>query len=132
MALLVVAEDDDDIRAIITRLLRGDGHTVIETVNGADALQEIQKHRPEAVVSDIDMPRMSGIELCRAIRSNPESKHVPVILASGSLLPGDQRPMDAGATAFVLKPFRRRQLLACLGQALATGHQEGQSPTACS
>ncbi|BEL06720.1 hypothetical protein Q0Z83_049110 [Actinoplanes sichuanensis] len=132
MALLVVAEDDRDIRDVLLRLLRRDGHTVVETDNGADALQEVLA-RPgvEAVVTDIDMPVMSGLELCRCIRADRDRACLPVILVSGSLMPGDRRPQEVAATALLPKPFRPAELLGCLSQALANGHEPGRQPCDC-
>jgi CheY-like chemotaxis protein len=131
MALVVVAEDDDDIRMIIVRLLRRAGHTVAEAPDGQAALELSGAVRPDAVVSDIDMPRMSGVGLCQAIRADPATATVPVIFVSGSLIPGDTRPNDAQATAVLSKPFKPGELLSCLDKVLATGHQPGQEPTTC-
>jgi CheY-like chemotaxis protein len=132
VALLVVAEDDSDIRGVLLRLFRRDGHTVIEAENGEAALQEVL-NRPgvEAVVTDIDMPVMSGLDLCRSIRAESDRARLPVILVSGSLMPGDQRPQQVQATALLSKPFRPAELLGCLRHALATGHEPGQDPCIC-
>ncbi|PRX12675.1 response regulator [Actinoplanes italicus] len=132
MALLVVADDDTDIREVLSRLLRRDGHTVIAADNGETALREILA-RPgvDAVVTDIDMPQMSGLELCRSIRADRERSCLPVILVSGSLMPGDQRPQQVQATALLPKPFRSAELLRCLRAALADGHEPGQAPCVC-
>jgi CheY-like chemotaxis protein len=63
----------------------------------------------------------SGVELCRALRSDPATKDLPVILVSGSLTPGDDRPKTAQATAVVSKPFRPRELVDCVAEALGDG-----------
>ena len=128
MALVVVAEDDADIRGILVRILRRSGHEVVDTADGAAALEAVLLHRPQAVVTDIDMPAMTGAELCQVLRANQDFRDLPVILVSGSLLPGDTRPVDAGATAVVTKPFKPRDLTDTLDQALAAGDQHGQSP----
>ena len=128
MALIVVADDDGDLRALIALLLRRDGHTVVETADGVAALQAVRERRPDALVSDIDMPHLSGFEVCRAIRADPQLRDLPVVLVSGSIMPGDDRPALVQATALLKKPFVRHELAACLSKALA-GHQEGQPPT---
>ncbi|MFI1993796.1 response regulator [Actinoplanes sp. NPDC020271] len=132
MALLVVAEDDCDIREVLLRLFRRDGHTVVEAENGETALREVLA-RPdvEAVVTDIDMPVMSGLELCRCIRADKDRARLPVILVSGSLMPGDRRPRQVEATALLSKPFRPAELLGCLRHALEAGHETGQEPCVC-
>ena len=132
MALLVVAEDDADIRAVMRRVFRRDGHTVIEAENGAVALEEVMAQPTvDAVVTDLDMPVMSGSDLCKAIRTSQSSANLPVIIVSGSLLPGEQVTDDAEATAFLRKPFQPAELQACLREALTAGHKPGQKPTVC-
>lgn len=128
MALLVIAEDDDDIRAIMVRVLRRGGHAIVEAADGAAALEAVREHRPQAVVTDLDMPAMTGAELCLAIRADDELRELPVIFVSGSLMPGDTRPVDAGATAVLGKPFRPADLTGVLDRALADGHHAGRSP----
>lgn len=131
MAHIVVAEDDADIREIMVRVLRRAGHTVTETPDGAAGLHAVREQRPDLVVSDIDMPVMSGVELSRAIRADPATKNLPVIFVSGSLAPGDPRPGEGQVTAVLLKPFRPREFLACVEKTLAGGHDNGQDSTAC-
>lgn len=118
MTTLVVAEDDDDIRAIVVRVLTRAGYAVLEAADGAAALRAVREHGPDVVVSDIDMPEMSGVDLCLRLRAEPATKDLPVIFISGSLIPGDTRPVDAGATAVLRKPFLPRDLLACVEAAL--------------
>lgn len=128
MALLVVAEDDDDIRTIMVRVLRRGGHEIVEAADGAAALEAVRRRRPQAVITDLDMPVMTGAELCLAIRADDELRDLPVIFVSGSLMPGDSRPADAGATAILSKPFRPADLTGVLDRALADGHEQGRSP----
>jgi len=123
MTTLVLAEDDDDIRPIAARILRRAGFTVIEATDGSVALAAVREHQPAAVVSDIDMPAMSGIDLCLALRADPVTRDLPVIFVSGSLLPGDARPAQAQATAVLSKPFSPGELVACVKTALAEGNR---------
>src|SRR3712207_5406446 len=111
MALIVVADDDDDVRTVTERMLRRAGHAVIPVCDGAEALLAVREHRPQLVVSDIDMPRMSGVGLGQALRADPATPQLAVLLVSGSVAPGDTRPADAQATAFLRKPFTREELL---------------------
>jgi CheY-like chemotaxis protein len=131
MVQVVVAEDDDDIRRIIVRVLTRGGYAVSESPDGQAALERIREVAPDAVVSDIDMPRLSGVQLCQAIRADPRTAALPVVFVSGSLLPGDIRPVDGQATAILSKPFAPSDLLTCLEKVLTTGHQPGQPPTTC-
>jgi CheY-like chemotaxis protein len=116
--VIVVAEDHDDIRFVLQRALERAGHEVVATADGVAALDAVRRHRPDMVVTDVDMPHMTGLDLCRAIRADAELKHIPVVLASGSLLPGDERAAEVGASAMLLKPFLPAQLLACVAELL--------------
>jgi CheY-like chemotaxis protein len=121
MADIVMVEDDDDIRDITAQMLRRAGHSVVETADGAAGLQAIMARMPDLVVSDIDMPVMSGLELCQALRSAPQTADLPVMLISGSLLPGDPRPFGAQASAVLVKPFSRDELIGCVKRLLQAG-----------
>jgi len=116
--MIVVAEDHEDIRFVFKRALERAGHQVVTANDGAAALEAIRKHKPDVVVTDVDMPRMTGLDLCRAIRADAGLRHIPVVLASGSMLPGDERAAEAGANATLLKPFLPDQLLACVAALL--------------
>jgi CheY-like chemotaxis protein len=112
--VIVVAEDHEDIRYVLQRALERAGHVVVTAVDGVEALQAVRQHQPDVVVSDVDMPRMNGLDLCRTIRADADLRHIPVVLISGGLLPGDARAAEAGASATLLKPFMPAQLLACI------------------
>ena len=116
--MIVVAEDHEDIRFMLQRALERAGHRVVVAADGAAALDAVRKHRPDVVVTDVDMPHMTGLDLCRAIRADERLRHIPVVLASGSLLPGDDRATEVGASATLLKPFLPAQLLACVADLL--------------
>jgi CheY-like chemotaxis protein len=116
--MIVVAEDHEDIRMVVQRALERAGHQVVATADGAAAWDAVRQHRPDVVVTDLDMPRMTGLDLCRAIRADADLKHIPVVLASGSLLPGDARAEAVGASATLLKPFVPAQLLEMVARLL--------------
>ena len=105
MATIALAEDEDDIRAVIVRLLQRAGHTVVAAVDGMAALAAVREHRPDIIITDIGMPRMNGFELCRAIRADPRLHDIPVMVVSGAILRGDPEAIDAGVTTVVTKPF---------------------------
>src|SRR3712207_2381048 len=119
MALLVTAEDNDDLRMVMARALRRAGHTVIATADGADGLAAVREHRPDAVITDVDMPRMTGLQLSQAVRDDPELRHIPVLVVSGSITPDDPAAARSGVTAIMPKPFTPAELLHHLGEILA-------------
>jgi CheY-like chemotaxis protein len=126
MAILVTAEDDEDIRMIVTRSLRRAGHSVIAVSDGLQGLAAVREHRPDAVITDVDMPHMNGLQLCREIRRDPELKHIPVVVVSGSIGSQDAQALEAGVTMILPKPFVAGELLQHLTEVL--GHPSQQHP----
>jgi CheY-like chemotaxis protein len=120
MAVLVTAEDDDAIRMIVTRSLQRAGHHVIAVADGLQGLAAVREHRPDAVITDVDMPYMTGLQMCREIRRDPELKHIPVIVVSGSLGSHDSDAREAGVTMVVPKPFVAGELLRRLAEVLTS------------
>jgi two-component system, chemotaxis family, chemotaxis protein CheY len=113
MAKLVLAVDDSaSVRQLVTLTLKGAGYEVIQAVDGQDAIERLQG-QVRLVVTDLNMPRMDGIQLVRSIRSHPAYKYIPiVILTTESQEARKQAGRAAGATAWIVKPFTPEQLLA--------------------
>ncbi len=112
MAKIVIAEDEPDIRDLITFTLQFAGHQVIATANGAEAVQAVEKEHPDLVLMDVRMPKMSGYEACRALKNNPETANVPVVFLSAKGQESEvQEGLAAGAIAYILKPFSPDELI---------------------
>jgi CheY-like chemotaxis protein len=110
MATIVTAEDNDDIRAYMQRSLQRAGHEVVATADGADGLAAARLHRPDVIITDVDMPRMTGLDLCRAVRRDPDLSHIPVLVVSGSVDLTGGVADEAGVTAVLAKPFTPDEL----------------------
>lgn len=126
MALIVTAEDDEDVRYVTTRVLRSAGHTVIATHDGAEGFYATHQNRPDVVITDFTMPRMTGLQLCRAIRDDPCLSHTPVLMVSSSIGAGDRRAADAGVTALLGKPFNAAELRDRIDAVLRHPSQRGR------
>jgi DNA-binding NtrC family response regulator len=115
--LVLLAEDDGELRKLIATTLRGDGYEVVETANGMELLDAleltIERRLPYAIVSDVRMPLLSGMDLLAVVRAS--STHVPVILITAF---GDvdthEEAHDLGAVAILDKPFDMSALTALL------------------
>ena len=118
MAVIVIAEDDEDIRHVTAHFLEAAGHTVIATGDGAEASTAVRDHEPDAVITDLQMPRMTGLALCRAVRDDPRLRRTPVLVFSGSF-DLQQTAAEAGVTAVLVKPISSRQLVRRLNAELA-------------
>jgi len=109
--IILLAEDDAVTREAVTELLEAEGHQVIPTANGTDAIAAWLARRPEMVLLDIMMPGASGYEVCRAIRR--QDRHTPVIFLSAKSEEVDVvLGLELGADDFLRKPFGKHELLA--------------------
>ena len=113
--LLVVAEDDEDIRALLARRLGRRGWEVAEAGDGAAALELIRARRPAAAILDSSMPRMTGEEVAAALRADPETASIPIVLLTAH---GAGDP-PAGVDARLGKPFQIDEVDATLRRLMA-------------
>ncbi len=81
-ATIVLADDDDDLRAIYTQSLQSAGHTILEARNGLEAVQLVRKHRPALLLLDLWMPDMDGLQVLEALRHDPAADQLKVVMFS--------------------------------------------------
>lgn len=113
MKTIMTVDDSASLRQMVSLVLRGGGYEVIEARDGVDALSKLNGRDIDLVLSDINMPKMDGIELTRQLRAIPQYKFVPVVLLTTESHPEKkQEGKAAGATAWIVKPFNPEQLLA--------------------
>ena len=111
MAKILIAEDERDIRDLIAFTLKFAGHEVVQAANGEEALQLALQERPQLVLMDVRMPKMTGYEACRAMKANAEIKDTPVVFLSAKGQESEvQAGLEVGATDYILKPFAPDQL----------------------
>ncbi|HJS30229.1 MAG TPA: response regulator [Anaerolineales bacterium] len=106
MTKILIAEDERDIRELITFTLKFAGYEVITASNGEEAVQAALVENPDLILLDVRMPKMTGYEACRAIRSAAALAEVPVAFLSAKGQDGEiQEGLEAGAVEYILKPF---------------------------
>jgi CheY-like chemotaxis protein len=112
LVLVLVVDDTEDNRTIFGLCLEDGGYRVAYAVDGEDALVKVASEPPALIVMDLAMPRMDGWEATRRIKSNPETKHIPVLVVTGTTT-GDAvaRARAAGASDVCMKPCRAEELL---------------------
>jgi len=112
---ILLADDNADMRDYLRRLLSA--YWQVEAVaNGTDALQAVQQNTPDLVISDVMMPGLDGFQLLRALRSDPQTRDIPIVLLSARA--GEEATiegLEAGADDYLVKPFSARELLARVG-----------------
>lgn len=117
---ILVVEDSAIQAELLRRVVAAAGYTVLVAKDGAEGLAMAQAHRPTAVVSDVTMPVMDGFEMCSRLRQDPELRDTPVILLTALSDAQDVvHGLNAGADAYVTKPYRGPYLLSCLAELLA-------------
>lgn len=109
---MLVVDDDDVIRQLITVNLELEGFEVIPAVDGQDALDKVKDVQPDVVTLDVMMPRVDGWEAAARLREDPETAHVKVILLSARAQESDiQRGERIGVDAYLTKPFDPDELI---------------------
>jgi CheY-like chemotaxis protein/phosphoribosyl 1,2-cyclic phosphodiesterase len=117
---ILVVDDEPDIRTMAALALKQDQHTVLEAGSGQEAIQMIDEHKPDLVVLDYKMPGMDGLEVLKALRANPETKRLPVLMLTAMADEASTRAgFAAGATDYVSKPFSIPQFTARVRACLA-------------
>ncbi len=108
--LILIVEDNDDVR-MYTKMLLIEDYDIIEAENGQKGLQKAMMYVPELIISDIIMDIMDGFELCKQLKENLSTSHIPVILLTACTL-DEQRAIgfESGADAYIPKPFNERLL----------------------
>ena len=111
MARILIAEDEPDIRELVAFTLRFAGHEVTTTANGEEAVQQASQIIPDLILMDVRMPKMTGYDACRVMKTNPALKDIPVVFLSAKGQDSEiQSGLDAGAEDYLLKPFAPDQL----------------------
>lgn len=110
--LVMVAEDDVDARLVISRHLKELGVRVLEVDDGITALDAIANETPDLVVLDLNLPSMSGFELCERIRERDTTSRVPILVVTArNSLEDHARAREVGVTKYIAKPFKKKEFV---------------------
>ena len=117
---VLIADDEPNIVAAIEFLLKQRGYDVHIAQDGGEALRAIERVLPDLIVLDVMMPQTSGYEVCQAIRSRPDWRHIKVVMLSAKGRDAEvNKGMAMGADLYVTKPFSTRDLMAKIDALLA-------------
>lgn len=129
-ALILVVDDEPQIRRVLKTSLAAGGYTMVEARTAEEGLEKLRQEPPDLVILDINMPGIGGLEGCREIR---EISDVPIIMLSVRGSEKDKvRALDAGADDYVVKPFSSQELLARIRANLRRVQSESEQPAAFS
>ncbi|HXV44950.1 MAG TPA: response regulator [Anaerolineae bacterium] len=104
--LILIAEDERDIRELIVFTLQIAGFNVVEVPNGEEALKKALEIAPDLILMDVRMPKMTGFEACKALKQEEKTKDIPIIFLSAKGQEGEiSTGLELGAEEYFLKPF---------------------------
>ena len=114
-ACVLLVEDEEQLRRVMKDLLQREGYIVAEARDGIQALDEVDRHAPDVIILDLNLPGLDGYGVLAQLRSRPATREIPVMVLTAK---GDEdnevRVFELGADDFVTKPFRARSLTARL------------------
>jgi DNA-binding response OmpR family regulator len=130
MVTVLLAEDDADIRFLVTLKLTQAGYQVRGFGDGLSAAADAREHPPDLAILDIMMPGMSGLEVCRELRKVPATAKIPVIMLTALAHEADIKAgLAAGADDYIVKPFNTRDFTTRVNAVLARVQANGARPS---
>jgi len=108
---LLVVEDDPDNRWVLVRTLERDGYTVLQAVDGREAIEVAKAEKPDLVLMDLALPNVDGWEATRRLKADPDLHHIPVLALTAFAMQGDaEKARAAGCDDYITKPVRSAQI----------------------
>jgi two-component system phosphate regulon response regulator PhoB len=121
---LLIADDELGIRRLVRMTLESDQYEIIEAADAQEALGMARAHRPELVLLDVMMPKGTGFDVCRALKQDPETKDITVVMLTARSQKSDVAEGEvAGADDYFTKPFSPVNLVRKVDQILDDGHR---------
>ncbi len=109
---ILIVDDDQGLTQLLRLIFESKGFGVTIAHNGEQALEALARELPEAVILDIMMPGINGLQVCRQVRSDPRTTDVPIVVLTAKADPQTrQDALDAGATEYLVKPIRPSELI---------------------
>jgi len=132
--LILSVNDDEAARYVVRRILERNGYRVREAASGLEALAAVRDERPALVVLDVQLPDISGLEVCRRLKANPATSNIPVLQTSATFVSADRKVegLDSGADGYLAQPIEPPELLATVRALLRANVAEQQVREAAS
>ena len=116
---ILVADDEPEILDLVRMLLEWEDYTVVETTDGEQCLEQARAIKPDLILSDVRMPRMTGLEVLEHLQAEPDLSSIPVIMLSVvTTLPQVRTALQNGAIAYLPKPFEMREMARLVNRVL--------------
>ena len=118
---ILVADDEQEIRNLLDHFLKGQGYEVVLAADGNEALKIAAEENPQVIILDIKMPGLDGLEVCKQLKENEQTKLIPVIVITG-FEDNKMEALNRGADDFVNKPFDMAEISSRVRSALRIRH----------
>ncbi len=124
--LILNVNDSEGARYLVTLMLRKAGFLVTEAASGREALESIQRRKPDLIVLDLQLPDLNGLEVCRRIRQNPQTASIKILHTSATYVTVDNKiqSLDGGADGYLAQPFESQELIATVNSLLRLNQTE--------
>ncbi len=119
--VILIVDDEEQVRRVVRRQLETSGYTIIEAANGRQGVELAKTRKPDLILMDILMPNMDGNVACHIIKADSMTSEIPVVMLTAvDTEPGKVIAKEVGADGYVTKPFTREKLLDAISQFLPT------------
>jgi two-component system cell cycle response regulator DivK len=124
---ILIVEDNPQNMRLVEMALSAESYFLLEATNGEEALEIAKQERPDLIIMDVQLPKMSGLEVTRKLREIPEFNRTPIIAVTAYAMKGDEeKALDAGCSAYLSKPIRARELPNLIAKMLLQRQEEGK------
>jgi CheY-like chemotaxis protein len=126
---ILVVEDNPQNMRLIEMTLRGEKYTLLKATDGEEALELTARERPDLILLDIRLPKMSGLEVTRRLRETPAFSHTPIIGLTAYAMKGDkEKVIESGCDAYLSKPINTRELPGMVAEMLSQRRKDNPKP----
>lgn len=110
--LILIVDDEPEVHTVLGKMLVREGYAISSAFNAEEAFEKVKNARPDLIILDIMMPRISGIEVCNSLKGDPKTKDIPILIVSAKDAQADRiEGLTHGADDYVSKPFHLRSLV---------------------
>ena len=114
---ILLIDDDHDVLTGTRVRLRAAGYDTVEALDGRQGVESAVQNKPDAILLDVRMPKVDGLETMAMLQEHDETKDIPIVMLSGSVH-DQKRALDAGARYFLTKPYIGKKIIAAIGKAI--------------